>query len=264
MKLNSNIFKIIKSFNFVLMEIMYSVNKSLNLKKNLVSSEFSKNGYLVIENFIDQIVCNKIIEDIDYFITKYPEEIFNVNNKNSDFRLWGFENFSDEAKKYLMNKKLNQIINNYDILFKNKKSFVLGAKLIANDHRMGSGGGEWHKDRTNRKYKYCKALVYLNDVDENNGPFQYIKGSHKSSFLIRNFIKKNFGFDKKNFSDDEINNNFYNDIVTFKKPKGTVIIFDGTGIHRGKPIEKNIRYALTNYYRNSDETFPYKMISQKN
>ena len=161
-----------------------------------------------------------------------------------------------------MNKKLNQIINNYDILFKNKKSFVLGAKLIANDHRMGSGGGEWHKDRTNRKYKYCKAFVYLNDVDENNGPFQYIKGSHKGSFLIRNFIKKNFGFDKKNFSDDEINNNFYNDIVTFKKPKGTVIIFDGTGIHRGKPIEKNIRYTLTNY-RNSDETFPYKMISQK-
>ena len=54
---------------------MYFVNKSLNLKKDLVSSEFSKNGYLVIENFIDQIVCNKIIEDIDYFITKYQKNI---------------------------------------------------------------------------------------------------------------------------------------------------------------------------------------------
>ena len=61
MKFNSNIFKIIKSFNFVLMEIMYSVNKSLNLKKDLVSSEFSKNGYLVIENFIDQLFVIKLL-----------------------------------------------------------------------------------------------------------------------------------------------------------------------------------------------------------
>ena len=256
--------KIIKTSKFIFMEIIFFIKKFFYFKKKLVSSEISKNGYLVIENFVNGDVCNKIIDEINEFITKYPEETFNVNDKNSDFRIWGFENFSDEAKKYLMNKKLSQIINNYDIFFKNNKSFVLGAKLIANDHRMGSGGGEWHKDRASRKFKYCKALIYLNDVDDNNGPFQYVKGSHKSSFLIKNFIKKNFGFDKKFFLNEEIYNNFSKDIVTFKKPKGTVIIFDGTGIHRGKPIEKNIRYALTNYYRNSDKIFPYKMISQKN
>ncbi len=256
--------KIIKASNFIFMEIIYSIKKFFYFKKKLISSKISKNGYLVLENFISEVACNNIIKDIDKFINKYPEEIYNVNDKNSDLRLWGFENFSEEAKKYLLNKELSQIITNYDIFFKNEKSFVLGAKLIANNHHIGSGGGKWHKDRTNRKFKYCKALVYLNDVDENNGPFQYVKGSHKSSFLIKNFIKKNFDFSKKNFSNEEIDNNFSNNVVTFSKPKGTVIIFDGTGIHRGKPIKKNYRYALTNYYRNPDEIFPYKMISQKN
>ena len=75
--------------------------------------------------------------------------------------------------------------------------------------------------------------------------------------MIGSFISSNF------FLDKEIEINFSNKISTFCKKRGTAIIFDGTGIHRGKPINQGKRYAITNYYRQSDEEFPFKMINRK-
>ena len=37
-------------------------------------------------------------------------------------------------------------------------------------------------------------------------------------------------------------------LVTFPAPAGTLIAADTTGIHRGAPLAKGVRYALTNYY----------------
>ena len=47
--------------------------------------------------------------------------------------------------------------------------------------------------------------------------------------MLNNYIKKNPGL-----------------LTTFNEKKGTVI--DAKGLHRGKPIKKNKRFALTNYY----------------
>ena len=38
-------------------------------------------------------------------------------------------------------------------------------------------------------------------------------------------------------------------IVTLIAQPGDLIVFDGTGIHRGKPLKSGERYAMTNYYR---------------
>ena len=91
----------------------------------------------------------------------------------------------------------------------------------------------WHTD--NRLYENNKKgethtsspgiifLAYLSDVDD--GEFQYIRGSHIWS-----------GENKHHdYTQDYINKNFGNDVVSFKGKKGTVLIYNSWGVHRAKP-----------------------------
>ena len=120
----------------------------------------------------------------------------------------------------------------------------------------GSGGG-WHRDSANRRQ--LKFIIYLGDVDENNGCFQYLKGSHSISKKLL-LAKDNFFFSSKTRFDDNEINNFINrgtfQKVDFTGRKGTIIVVDTSGLHRGKPLTEGNRLALTYYM--SDTKLPKK------
>ena len=77
--------------------------------------------------------------------------------------------------------------------------------------------------------------------------------------------KYNIQYHIKEFSDElinEVNKSNVLDIKTCAGKKGDLIIFDGSGIHRGKPLNENHRYAITHYYRfDPDEIMPFKKIN---
>ena len=114
-------------------------------------------------------------------------------------------------------------------------------------NNAGSGGG-WHRDNIQPTYK---AMIYLTDVNEENGAFQIIKKSNKLKNLVRDYVYLN----KKDllntrFSNHEINNlieHFDYTVETLSAKAGTVIVFDGSFLHRGLPLVKGVRYALTRF-----------------
>ncbi|MFM7725065.1 MAG: hypothetical protein ACKO7B_00045, partial [Flavobacteriales bacterium] len=56
---------------------------------------------------------------------------------------------------------------------------------------------------------------------------------------------------KFQFSDDEVRAMVQSesDILSVTGMKGTLVLFDTNGVHRGSPLkEGGVRYALTNYY----------------
>jgi ectoine hydroxylase-related dioxygenase (phytanoyl-CoA dioxygenase family) len=109
---------------------------------------------------------------------------------------------------------------------------------------LGSGGG-WHRDH---RYGHdIKQLLYLSDVNESNGPFQYIPRSFHWSYHLRYATK----VDQNQYSDDEIARLIHqskSEIRTITGKKGDLVIFNTNGIHRGRPIEKGVRCAITNYF----------------
>ena len=119
--------------------------------------------------------------------------------------------------------------------------------MITTGHEYGSGG-TWHRDSYNRQFK---SLIYLNDVTEENGPFQIIADSHKSE-QIR--------IDKKIASLEEMQSSFPHKTIqkiidddpsrlrTLIGKAGTMILVDTSAIHRGTPLQSGNRYALTNYF----------------
>jgi hypothetical protein len=81
-------------------------------------------------------------------------------------------------------------------------------------------------------------------VDDKNGPCQYINGSHTKFNVICNYFKKDFKPGQYRFTDGEVENylqqnNKKIDSITGKAR--TLVYTDTKGIHRGKPVESDVR-----------------------
>jgi hypothetical protein len=94
---------------------------------------------------------------------------------------------------------------------------------------------DYHADTYSGKYK---AFVYLTDVpDPSYGPFSYVRGSHQPSRIRRRF--RSFVNDR--FRDvPSTNAVFYStsDVDVCTAPKGTLIVANQAGLHRGMPQEE--------------------------
>jgi len=94
-------------------------------------------------------------------------------------------------------------------------------------------------------------MIYLSDVDINNGPFSYIEKSHsRMSQAITLFFFKFFSKNMTRYSENLIKiicKIFNYKIKNFTGTKGTCIVFDSSGLHRGLDIKSGERVALTAY-----------------
>jgi hypothetical protein len=161
----------------------------------------------------------------------------------SDLRVWHAEYLHPDIASFGNNKMFQRIAENY-LHQPVSLRFTLCNHTRFIENNRGSGGG-WHRD--NNYINSFKALVYLVDSNEQNGCFQYLKGS----FSYSHHIFKTPTPDKYQFTHDEVLDMIGHDesrIFNVVGKAGTVVIFDTNGVHRGKPMEKGDRYALTNYY----------------
>ena len=88
---------------------------------------------------------------------------------------------------------------------------------------------QWHTDnKTDRSFAHIPGLIFIAYAsDVNDGEFQYVSGSQKWSGAK--------GYN--DYPDDFVTDMYGKDIVSFKLPRGSVIIYDTYGIHRAKPVE---------------------------
>lgn len=205
--------------------------------------QIQKQGYSIIPNFINLEICEQYRREIDSIIHKYPEYL----HKNiDDQRVYGAEHISVKIKNFSLNPFIQKIASDYNHT-ETKTAFTLAAKLPFSLGNIGSGGG-WHRDSCIRQFK---AILYLSDVNQDNGPFQLISKSNNLIYKLLDSKKTEqpyMGYRYTNQQVEKIISKNPNRLMTFCAPAGTLILVDTSCIHRGKPIEKGERYALFNYY----------------
>ncbi len=211
----------------------------LNLDFKLISDEIKRNGFFSFDKALTEDFINQIVKDVD-------NAGLSLNNNNvggvffthgSQFFLSHMLAVSKSFFNYCTSSKVFDICNDY---FNDKYRL----KSLRYYENLAGQGMQWHTDNrdylgkefsgTSIKNPGIIILAYISDV--NDGEFQYIKGSHTWS-------------SKNKFNDykiEYINENHKDDIVGFKKPKGSIIIYNTHGIHRAKPssqkgfVRKNI------------------------
>lgn len=232
--------------------------------KTQIIDSIKENGYCIIEGYFDKDFCNKAILEIETTINSFKNENYLTTAPGGDIRFFKFERVSKFAKIFSNDQFLLKITEKY---YKKKLSthFVLAGKLEYSEDTKASSGGGWHRDSDGTQ---IKAMVYLNDVESNNGPFLFVTNSKTKDakrepienfnsflFYIKRFLKY-WKIRDPRYSENSISNFFRKRKlvpIEIVAPKGTVVLFDSSYIHRGKIIEKGLRYTLTNYYFENDQ-----------
>tara|TARA_B100000780_G_C21126765_1_gene457509 strand:- start:10368 stop:11144 length:777 start_codon:yes stop_codon:yes gene_type:complete len=231
-------------------------------KKKLMETKISqlqKNGITIFSDFFSEKYCNNAIKDIENAILKYSDKMIIDKSEGTggDIRFFKFENQFESAKTLFKNEKINSLVKKYaskDVIC----HFIVAGKVEVQDGKTINSGGGWHRDSDREQ---LKVMVYLNNVDNENGPFQFIKESkindakrqEKFQFNFESLKKILLGIPIKNprYSDESIENEIDKKkykIDQIEGKKGTVIIFDGSHVHRGKNINKGVRYSYTMYF----------------
>jgi hypothetical protein len=186
-----------------------------------IAETVTENSFFAMEKAIDINVINKILSEVDLFNLKLnSNEITSVHADSGYFSSNAMAK-SNALYELLTSNKIFDISREY-----------LGDKFRLKCHRVYSTDsfirGIWHTDNKNHGQvnKTVKGLVFiicLNDTKD--GEFQAIRKSHLSSR----------DFHASNFDEDFIKNYNKEDIVSFKYPAGSIIVFDSRTIHRAKP-----------------------------
>ncbi len=88
----------------------------------------------------------------------------------------------------------------------------------------------WHYDFDDRHL--LKAFLYLSDVDESTGPFEYVAGSQPGGryHSVRPWEPMGYG----RVPEEEVAGHVPDEAVrTFTAPKGTIVFCNTSGLHRG-------------------------------
>lgn len=233
----------IKSISKELVNLFRKIKRTI--LHNKIINTLDQKGIYVKENFITKKEAKMLKTLIDDHLNS--KKTHWSDNLNSDKRIYFSDRQSTEFKKLYNNAEIRNTLINY-LNIKNPKGFLLASRLDSVEGNLGSGGG-WHKDSSHDDQ--FKVILYLSDVKEQNGPFEYIEKSHcfinSIKLLVHNMIKPN----QKRIPDSDIlpiNNKLNTKIKTLCAKAGTAIFVNTKGIHRGKPINVGTRHSLTWYF----------------
>jgi hypothetical protein len=96
--------------------------------------------------------------------------------------------------------------------------------------------------------KWVKLFVFLTDVGPRSGPHVFIEGSHRTGAIPRSLLDRG----QTRYDDDEVRA-----ICTpaqwleFAVPRGTVLMEDTRGLHKGRHVEAGDRLVLQLQYSNA-------------
>lgn len=210
-----------------------------------ILNEIQHKGFYVVPKFLTRDECESTIAHLETLFESHQNKVRETLREDTfgDSRVYGAEYGSElVAKKVKENEWLRQMACRYareDLL----AHFVLGNKVSFVEGTSRNSGGGWHRDM-NKLYR-LKSIVYLNDVDETNGPFMMIEKSARLKLTPRDENRR------KRYTDEIVEEYRQSNparVHEIHGEAGTCILADTSNIHRGKNIEAGVRYALTNYY----------------
>ena len=200
-----------------------------------IALELKTKGYFIFEQALTEQYIEDLLQEVDFNqILVNTNDVGVVLAKHIKFLTHCLAN----------SKKTYDVITSRKVLDICKEYFDDDYKLT--NHRVYQTSNfshmPWHTDNNRQVGKKLDSkhnmpgllfLFYLSDVDKN--AFQYIKNSHTWS---ENYSHEVY------LSDDFIDSNYQQDIISFPMKKGSMIVCSIHGIHRAEPF-KDKSYSRT-------------------
>lgn len=208
-------------------------------------------GGLLIEGAYTRDTCEELVRWMDASATGPAVE---ANYSGSEHRIWDAHNRHPLLRSFwaqcnfFLSCLCRQDIEAFTLLA------IRNRTIDKKDEALQVG--RWHIDSFRRQYK---IFLFLSDVTEASGPFEFIPGTQKMRFKLSmaaqgmyfragDMVSGTRGYSK--LKEPLIEK------VLMEKPglpaicnAGTIMVVDTSAIHRARPCFEGTRYALTAYYR---------------
>jgi hypothetical protein len=160
-------------------------------------NSLNTDGICIVEGFWDEQMCNQARAEVDRIINQYPDSLH--PNAKADQRIYGANHVSRLIESFAQHPSLQRVATAYN-RENTRTAFTLAARMPASPGNQGSGEG-WHRDAFLRQFK---AILYLSDVGPLNGPFQFIKDSHRPKQVLRDIWKGRLCYMQYRLSDPDV------------------------------------------------------------
>lgn len=210
---------------------------------NLLLKEY---GICILQNFFNDEIVKIFIKEFEKVFNNHKQniEILDKEECSKDERIFHAEKYSKFIyDNFYNNPFLNEIALKYNKKL-NRKTLL--NKIVYESGLKKNSGAGWHRDNHTCQFK---ALMYLSDVTNENGNFQFLTNSNRKKI---GFPKpRNPNYDTR-FHDETIDllieNNDNIKLYDIIGNKGTIVLVDTTYIHRGNIIKNGERKAITQYF----------------
>lgn len=225
------------------------------------ATTLEEDGIVVIDDYLDEGTCEDLFKEISHEIEEGDYDVVEGGDygyEYSDFANWDgpvvnkrtgrddgmLDVFNvDMAVPEVSEFKADEMVN--DIINRATSEEYSPDNVNVYWNRSATRTRDFHADTYSGKFK---SFVYLTDVsDKSFGPFSYVKGSHESSKIKKKASMLVNKFNNKPPTDAV----FYDedDVIYCTASKGTLIIANQAGYHRGHPQEEGKeRMLLTTSY----------------
>jgi hypothetical protein len=231
-------------------------------------------GFYQYQNFITQEQVQKInnlIKDYKFKLRPTDQDLKNPNYKTKE-NFFNPENpesvlYEVDSNFLIQQPVIHEILLNNNIYLVAKKYFNsepfldhVSLSISSNYNKMTNPDSKaaqlYHFDMD--RPKWLKFLIYINDVDEKNGPHCYVEGTHKANgipFRIRSrgYMRiEDFKIQKLNLEQH-----------AFHGKAGCAIIEDTVGLHKGSVVKSGHRVLLNIQVNSSMFGIPHQKLHIK-
>lgn len=212
-----------------------------------VIDRLNREGLFRVDGFLERDTCLGLVQRFAALESQRPELIAHESN-GADARIYGIDRVESSFRLEEETAPLDALASCF---YRTRKvpHFEMVGHISSRPDNLGSGSG-WHRDSPfQHQFKF---IIYLGDVTEENGPFQFIERSHYRD-TIQN-MGRHLGrpVSQHRFADDEIASlqaaGILKPTTTVTGGAGTLLVANVKGLHRGKPLLSGERWALTRYY----------------
>jgi ectoine hydroxylase-related dioxygenase (phytanoyl-CoA dioxygenase family) len=218
-----------------------------------------RDGYLVFPSALSAEVCDRL----HAFAARTPATIRPMDGQSADVtREALYEPGNPQAVRYdyqpsdlldhpdvqdlLADTSLLSLVQEY--LGCEPKADVLSMwwHTAFQDHPDSMAAQYFHFDMD--RFKWLKVFIYLTDVGPDNGPHAFVRGSHRTGAIPRHILDRGY----VRLTDKEVAATYLaEDMMTFTAPRGSIIVEDTRGLHKGVHVRDGARLILQLQFSNS-------------
>lgn len=231
-------------------------------KKELdeIQTKLKHDGFCILPQKLPEELCDSIsaaMEGKDFIVRDdcdpwNPSKLMKYNRENpvAHSYMLPFDEITDisAVQELISDPILINVAQSYLNSVPIFSGVDLGFSAAVKDEPDMEAAQAFHWDM--ERLKWLRFFIYLNDVNESNGPHCFIRGTHLTGAIPKPMLSKGY----VRHTDTEVIEFFgavnYRE---FHATKGTVIAEDSRGLHKGKVLKHGERIMLA--FELSNSTF---------